>query len=104
MSFGIMGGPMQPQGHVQMMVRIFSYKQNPQAACDAPRWHVTSDFKLALEPGIPAKVARELEKRGHVFLRKYRSGIFGGGQFIYCLDNGYLAASDSRKDGLAIGF
>jgi gamma-glutamyltranspeptidase/glutathione hydrolase len=104
MSFGVMGGHMQPQGHVQMMVRIFDYKQNPQAACDAPRWHVTPDFKLALEHGILPEVKAELQRRGHVLLPEFETYIFGGGQFIYRLDEGYLAASDHRKDGLAIGY
>lgn len=104
MSFGVMGGHMQPQGHVQMMIRIFDYKQNPQAACDAPRWHVTPDFQLALERGISPSVKSELERRGHTLLPEFETYIFGGGQFIYRLDEGYLAASDSRKDGLAAGF
>lgn len=104
MSFGVMGGHMQPQGHVQMMVRIFDYKQNPQAACDAPRWHVTPDFRIALESGTSQEVKSELERRGHVLLPEFETYIFGGGQFIYRLDEGYLAASDHRKDGLAIGY
>jgi gamma-glutamyltranspeptidase/glutathione hydrolase len=104
MSFGVMGGHMQPQGHVQMMIRIFDYKQNPQAACDALRWHVTPDFQLALESGTSPEVVSELERRGHTLLPEFETSLFGGGQFIYRLEDGYLAASDSRKDGLAAGF
>ena len=50
LSFGVMGGYMQPQGHVQMVVRLFDYGQNPQAACDAPRWHIAEDGRISLEP------------------------------------------------------
>ncbi|MHC4778793.1 MAG: gamma-glutamyltransferase family protein, partial [Planctomycetota bacterium] len=53
MSFGVMGGHMQAQGHVQMMVRIFGHGQNPQAASDAPRWQVLEDFRIAFEEGFP---------------------------------------------------
>jgi len=60
MSFGVMGGSMQAQGHVQMMVRVFSYGQNPQAASDAPRWHVFRDGSVALEQGFSATLADEL--------------------------------------------
>ena len=57
---------MQPQGHVQMMVRIFDYGQNPQAASDAPRWYVEEDLtKLSLEPGFAPDVIEELRRRGH---------------------------------------
>jgi gamma-glutamyltranspeptidase/glutathione hydrolase len=103
-SFGVMGMHMQPQGHVQMMVRLFDYGQNPQSACDAPRWHVSEDFRLALEPGFDPQVIDALDRRGHLFLTNAAAGLFGGGQLIYCLPDGYCAASDPRKDGQAVGF
>ena len=78
MAFGVMGGHMQPQGHVQMMVRIFDYGQNPQAASDAPRWHVTEDFRLGLEGGFDPSVADELRRRGHVFVEPGHSPYYGG--------------------------
>lgn len=107
MSFGVMGGHMQPQGHVQMMVRIFDYGQNPQTACDAPRWMVNQDSSVSLESGFSSDVIEELEDRGHkVSPRSFPSlsGDFGGAQLVFCLDGGYCAASDPRKDGLAVGF
>jgi len=104
MSFGVMGAHMQPQGHVQMMVRIFDYGQNPQAACDAPRWHVGPDSGLALEPGFPAEVIQGLRQRGHTVTTSSPTALFGGGQLIYRLAEGYAAASDWRKDGQAVGF
>jgi gamma-glutamyltranspeptidase/glutathione hydrolase len=104
MSFGVMGAHMQPQGHVQMMVRIFDYGQNPQAACDAPRWHVAPDSVVALEPGYPADVIEGLRRRGHTVTTGASTALFGGGQLVYRLKDGYAAASDWRKDGQAVGF
>jgi gamma-glutamyltranspeptidase/glutathione hydrolase len=107
MSFGVMGGHMQAQGHAQMMVRIFDHGQNPQAACDAPRWIVNRDFSIDLETGFFPDVICELKKRGHNILPQaptFLSGGLGGAQLIYCLENGYCAASDPRKDGQALGF
>jgi len=107
MSFGVMGGNMQPQGHVQMMVRIFDYGQNPQAACDAPRWMLNQDSSVNFEYGISSHVIEELRKRGHKItppLHHALHGDFGGAQLIYRLEDGYCAASDPRKDGQALGF
>ena len=105
MSFGVMGGHMQHQGHVQMVTRVFDHGENPQAASDAPRWHVTPGFTVALENGYPLDVAQDLAERGHTVevVADYR--LFGGAQLIYRLPKeGYCAASDHRKEGAAIGF
>ncbi len=103
MSFGVMGGSMQPQGHAQMMVRIFEYGQNPQAAIDAPRWRIMQGLQVNLEPGFNMKTQDVLKEMGHqVYNGHYFE--FGGGQIIYKLADGYLAASDPRKDGHAVGF
>jgi gamma-glutamyltranspeptidase/glutathione hydrolase len=104
LSFGVMGALMQPQGHLQMIVRIFDYGLNPQAASDAPRWYVAEDFRLALEPGLPDGVAAELAKRGHRLMPDPPTRLFGGAQLIACLPTGYCGASDHRKDGQAVGF
>jgi gamma-glutamyltranspeptidase/glutathione hydrolase len=105
MSFGVMGGHMQPQGHVQIMIRIFDHGQNPQAACDAPRWFVDTDGRIALEAGFSQAVRDDLAGRGHRFMAAPASTLFGGGQLIYRLAGGrYLAASDPRKDGQAVGY
>lgn len=104
MSFGVMGGAMQPQGHVQMMVRIFDYGQNPQAASDGPRWFVDEDFSLSLEAEIDPAVVAELRARGHAVHADQSPGLFGGAQLIYRLNDGYCAGTDWRKDGQAVGY
>ena len=105
MSFGVMGGHMQHQGHVQMVHRIFDLGENPQAASDAPRWQVLPDYTVALEDGFSDRVATELADRGHRVVRVDPDAhLFGGAQLIYRLQDGYCAASDHRKEGLATGF
>jgi gamma-glutamyltranspeptidase/glutathione hydrolase len=109
MSFGVMGGDMQPQGHVQTVVRMLDYQQQPQAACDAPRWKVNRDFTLDLENRFDTDVTQQLKDRGHQLKSIYDPYMdFGAGQFIWRLsespDHGYVAASDSRRDGQALGF
>jgi gamma-glutamyltranspeptidase/glutathione hydrolase len=110
MSFGVMGGDMQPQGHLQSIVRMLDYGQQPQAACDAPRWKVNRDFTLDIEASFDQGVAQALEARGHRIKAiddPYMD--FGSGQYIWKLshdepERGYVAASDTRRDGLAAGF
>lgn len=104
MSFGVMGGHMQAQGHVQMMVRIFDYRQNPQTASDAPRWHLIEDGSVAVEAGFDKKVAARLAKRGHRIVYDSEPHIFGGAQLISKLADGYCGASDHRKEGQAVGY
>jgi len=109
MSFGVMGGDIQPQGHVQTLVRMLDYKQQPQAACDAPRWKVNRDFTLDVEGTMPQATVAGLKARGHVLKRIEDPYMdFGSGQFIWRLSGedecGYVAASDSRRDGQAVGF
>jgi len=105
MSFGVMGADMQPQGHVQIVVRLADYGQNPQAAADAPRWKVLAGLNVVLESAVSPAVAAELARRGHVIRHAERgSPEFGAGQFAYRLDGGYLAASDARRDGQAVGY
>ena len=106
MAFGVMGGPMQPQGHVQMVVRMFLHAQNPQAAVDAPRWRVVEGLRVAIEELFPAATLEGLRERGHVLepFAPDRSFSFGGAQIALRTDAGYVAASDPRKDGQAVGF
>ena len=104
MSFGVMGGNMQPQGHVQTLVRMLEHRQSPQAACDAPRWRFNQGLDINIEPGMPADTVQGLADRGHRFSAIEDSYMdFGAGQFIWRLgdpaDDGYVAASDSRRDG-----
>jgi gamma-glutamyltranspeptidase/glutathione hydrolase len=105
MSFGVMGGSIQPQAHTQVMVRLTDYHQNPQAASDAPRWRLDDQMNVQLEPDVPVAVIDELKSRGHRTNRSDRlSTEFGRGQFIFKLDDGYFAASEKRTDGQAVGF
>ncbi len=104
LSFGVMGGHMQAQGHVQMVTRLFDYGQNPQAASDAPRWRIEPDFSIAIESDFNATVAADLATRGHVVKVDASPRGFGGAQLILRRDDGYIGASDHRKEGLAVGF
>ncbi len=107
MSFGVMGGDMQPQGHLQTLIRMLVYQQQPQAACDAPRWKVNRDFSLDVEASMSNTVAQKLVEKGHVLKRIEDPYMdFGAGQFIWALghsaeERGYVVASDPRRDGLA---
>ena len=109
MSFGVMGGDMQPQGHLQTVVRMLDYNQQPQAACCAPRWKVNRDFTLDVEGTMDPNTVAGLKERGHK-LKSVEDPYmdFGSGQFIWRLsddaEQGYVAASDSRRDGQAVGF
>ena len=105
-SFGVMGGSMQAQGHVQMTCRPADWDQNPQAASDAPRWRVMDDnHGVALEWNVPAETAQGLADLGHPVSVAPRFDLeFGCGQMIMRRDEGYLAASDHRKDGYAMGW
>ncbi len=109
MSFGVMGGNMQPQGQVQTLVRMLDYGQQPQAACDAPRWKWSHGLTIDAEPTLSTAVAQGLRARGHVLESVDDPYMdFGSGQFIWRLGDpavdGYVSASDSRRDGLAAGF
>lgn len=105
MSFGVMGGNMQPQGHVQTLIRMLSYNQQPQAACDAPRWKVNVGMSVDVEEAMAPDVRAALLARGHKIENIADSYMdFGSGQFIWKTENGYIAASDQRRDGQAVGY
>jgi gamma-glutamyltranspeptidase / glutathione hydrolase len=105
MSFGVMGGDMQPQGHLQMVSRVIDGGQNPQAAADAPRWKIMKDGSLRVEAAFPEATARQLEKWGHPLSRAPADSMeFGAAQMILRHNDAYLAASEPRRDGQAVGF
>ncbi|WP_239480243.1 gamma-glutamyltransferase [Parashewanella hymeniacidonis] len=118
MSFGLMGGAMQPQGHVQVLTNIIDFGMNLQEAGDAPRWQhygstepteangttLTDGGELMLETGVPYETIRELIKRGHKI--GFDVGGYGGFQAIMWDEDNqvYIGASESRKDGQAVGY
>ena len=84
MSFGVMGGTMQPQGHAQVMVRIADYDQSPQAACDGPRFRVVQGMDVSVEEGgFPAATLEELKRRGHRIVTVDDYNQFGSAQLIW---------------------
>ena len=104
-----MGANMQPQGHLQTLVRMLDYRQAPQAACDAPRWRFNEGLEINVEATMDPSTAQGLAERGHrveVINDSYQD--FGAGQFIWRLGDpaveGYVAASDSRRDGQAAAY
>jgi gamma-glutamyltranspeptidase len=104
MTLGVMGGPMQPQGHLQVIVRIADYGQNPQAACDGPRFRWVQGLQVTVEDGFPAATGDELRQRGHDLVSVSDYNAFGACQAIWRLEDGYLGVSDPRRDGQAAGF
>ncbi len=104
-AFGVMGGPIQPPGHVQTLVRLLTYGMNPQTALDAPRWKVNDGRSIDLEPSASPTLRAGLAALGHELKSVADSYMdFGAGQFIVRIEGGYIAASDPRRDGQAGGF
>ena len=104
-SFGIMGGPIQPQAHLQTMVRLIDYAANPQAVLDAPRWKVSAGVSLDMESNASQDLREGLAALGHQFASVPDSYMdFGAGQFIVRSEAGYIAGSDPRRDGQAAGY
>lgn len=103
--FGVMGGFMQPQGHLQMVVNQVDYGMNPQTSLDAPRWQWLKERQVAIESAVPQHVMAGLGARGHQLDVRYQGGTFGKGQIIRRLKNGVLVAgSEPRADGCAMGW
>ena len=104
-TFGVMGGPIQPPGHVQTVVRMTDYAMNPQATLDAPRFKVNAGRSIDLEASAPRELREGLIALGHTLEAIPDSYMdFGAGQVILKADVGYVAASDPRRDGQAAGF
>ena len=106
MAFGVMGGPIQAPGHVQMLLRTQLWGQDPQTAADAPRWRVAQGLEVAIERSAGADVLEALAAKGHVVARESPDSAFGfgGAQLVQRVEGGYVAGSDPRKDGQAVGF
>ncbi len=115
MSFGLMGWSVQPQAHVQFVARAVDAKQTAQAIVDAPRWRLAvEEPAIVLEPDLAARIGADLERRGHTLISTERFTpastpfgsylMFGGANLIEQVKDGYIAASDPRRDGAAVGF
>jgi gamma-glutamyltranspeptidase/glutathione hydrolase len=103
--FGVMGGYMQPQGHLQMVINQLDYGMDPQSSLDAPRWQWVGGRKILLEAAVPGHVVAGLEARGHEITIAADSTSFGRGQIIRRLASGALmAGSEPRADGCAMGY
>ncbi|CCQ93434.1 Gamma-glutamyltransferase [[Clostridium] ultunense Esp] len=98
--FGVMGGFMQPQGHLQVLINTIEYKLNPQDALDRPRWQWTGDRTIEIEQSLDNNLALQLERAGHDIVVKADSTGFGRGEIIWRDDNGVLCgACEPRTDG-----
>jgi len=103
--FGVMGGFMQPQGHLQMIVNQVDYGMNPQTSLDAPRWQWLRGMEIEVEMSAPQFILQGLAARGHNVVVRHTGTSFGRGQIIRRLPNGvYIAGSEPRTDGCAVGF
>jgi gamma-glutamyltranspeptidase/glutathione hydrolase len=103
LAFGVMGGAIQPQGHVQVLLNLLEFGMDLQEALDAGRFRHYQGLRVALEAPIPDSVRRALVKLGHQ-VDWLLPGNAGGGQAVMKLPKGWAAASDPRKDGMAAGW
>jgi gamma-glutamyltranspeptidase/glutathione hydrolase len=101
-AFGVMGGSMQPQGHVQVLLNMVEFGMDPQEAIDAARFRHRGGFRVAVENVTP-QLKAQLEAMGHE-VTEWENVAFGGGQMVLKLDRGWAGASDARKDGMAVGY
>lgn len=98
--FGVMGGFMQPQGHVQVVSNMIDFNMNPQDALDAPRWQWIEDMKVDIESEVRQEVFKELKEMGHDIRIEEDVSTFGRGQIIIRDENGVLTgATEPRADG-----
>lgn len=99
--FGVMGGYMQPQGHLQVIMNTIDFAMNPQAALDAPRWQWLENKKVLVEPSFPVATAQALARKGHQVQIALESVSFGRGQIIWRdPKTGVLqGGTESRTDG-----
>lgn len=103
LSFGVMGGSIQPQAHVQVLLNLLVFEMDLQAAIDAPRFRHLAGRRIGLEPPITDEVRAALQAFGHE-IEPDGSVAFGGGQAVMRLSRGWAAGSDPRKDGMAVGY
>ncbi len=99
--FGVMGGYMQPQGHIQVLMNLIDFALNPQTALDAPRWQWIKNKEILVESDFPNHIAKELARKGHKIKLKLDSGNFGRGQIILKDSKRkiYIGGTEKRTDG-----
>src|SRR5262249_27250034 len=102
--FGVMGGHMQPQGHVQVITATVDDGLDPQAALDAPRWYWHSGLEVRVEPELGTTAVEALLQRGRQVMVVQEPSVFGCGQAIWRQPAGYVAGSEPRADGCAVGY
>lgn len=102
-AFGVMGAPMQPQGHLQVVINLADYHLNPQAVLDAPRWRFIEEDLILLETTVDREVIMDLIERGHN-IKLASPRMFGKGQIILKHNDILISASEPRADGLALAF
>ncbi|PKK86065.1 MAG: gamma-glutamyltransferase, partial [Tenericutes bacterium HGW-Tenericutes-8] len=104
--FGVMGGFMQPQGHVQVLMNMIDFKHDPQQALDAPRWQWMEGKKVTVEPDFPKTLIHALEKKGHEIVVDTNIGSFGRGQIIFRHPKTgvYMGGTEKRCDGTIAGY
>ncbi len=109
MAFGVMGGNMQPQGHLQVAMRFVDDRCDPQSCSDAPRWRIDDEGRVTVESRVPERTVADLNAMGHaVRVMPPDSLDFGSAQLIARLsddvEDGYAGGSDHRRDGLVAGW
>ncbi|HSL87092.1 MAG TPA: gamma-glutamyltransferase, partial [Bacteroidales bacterium] len=98
--FGVMGGYMQPQGHLQVISNLLDFNHNPQMALDCPRWQWTKEKSVMVEEHFDKEIVEGLRNKGHEIEISEDNSNFGRGQVIIRLENGaYVAGTESRTDG-----
>jgi gamma-glutamyltranspeptidase/glutathione hydrolase len=103
-AFGVSGGFMQPQGHLQLLVNLLDYGLDVQSAVDMPRFWWEEGPRVVIESGVPDATCTQLAAWGHEIVRREHRGM-GGAQIISALPNGvWVAGSEPRQDGCAIGY
>lgn len=102
--FGVMGAHMQPQGHLQVISHTLDHRDDPQTALGRGRWFWRQGREVLLEPGVPTAIADGLAARGHQVGYGRQPWVFGRGQIIWRLQDGYIAGSEPRADGCAMGW
>lgn len=103
LAFGVKGGYMQPQGHVQVISNLVDYEQSLQASLDFPRWRYQENGTLAIEERLAGRIGAKLARRGHD-VRVIPPGKFGAGQLTRCNSEVLSGATEPRKDGNAVGY